>query len=177
MRYFPLNSAMSNQPATLQKKISPLALAACGAFLVANLFIPFTLGDVYPFTVAPMFRDAPRRYENIRVFKLDGSLLADNSTRRVDPLNSPDPFLLRRYYDGNPVGYGVGVRPPNTLDEFGVIHDEAAIRSHLQKCLQALPDLAAVDVEREIVGPIDGWKVGVEQTNRWRIVRDKEAAP
>ena len=168
---------MNNNDNTLTKSnVSPLALAACGAFLLANLTIPFTLGDVYPFTVAPMFRDAPRSYENFRVFASDGTKLADNSTRRVDPVNAPDPFRLRRYYDGNPVGYGVGVRPPPTLDDFGVIHSEAEILVHFQTILNQQTKWDAIEIEREIVGAVDAWKVGVEQTNRWHLTRTAEPA-
>src|SRR5947199_9372326 len=94
------------------RRPSPAVLACCVAFVAANLIIPLTLGDVYPFTVAPMFSDAPRSYCNYRVYDPSGKLLADNSTRRVDPPDAADPFCLRGYYDGNPAGYAVGVRPP-----------------------------------------------------------------
>jgi hypothetical protein len=154
----------------------PWAYVACGLFLLANVTIPFTLGDVYPFTVAPMFRDAPREYENIRVFALDGTKLADNSTRRIDPLSAPDPFRLRRYYDGNPVGYGVGVRPPATLDVFGEVHSEASIREHILQCLRE-QNIQEVEVEQEIVGPIDAYRVGVVKTQRWRVSQAEKASP
>jgi hypothetical protein len=146
-------------------------LVCCAAFIAANLLVPLTLGDVYPFTVAPMFRDAPRRYCNYRVFAPDGTVLADNSTRRGDPLSKPDPFLLRRYYDGNPVGFGVGVRPPVTLGDFGPVHDEAEIRSHFARVWPAEMTHAYVVVEQEIVGPLTGGRVGILETRRFRVER------
>lgn len=146
----------------------------CAAFVVANIAIPLTLGDVYPFTVAPMFSDAPREYCDYRVYDPDGKLLADNSTRRIDPPGAPDPFCLRRYYDGNPAGLGVGVCPPRTIDGgvFGSVQSEQHVRKHFEQCLKDHPDLAFVDVEQDIVGPVDELRVGVMKTNRWRIGRE-----
>lgn len=148
-------------------------LLACGLFVVANFLVPLTLGDVYPFTIAPMFRDTPQVYCNYRVYAPDGTLLADNSTRRCDPNSRPDPFLLRRYYDGNPVGLGVGLCPPKTLDEFGAVADKETVHRHFAQCLTNHKDFAYVDVEQEIIGPIDAWRVGVQRTNRWRVSREE----
>jgi hypothetical protein len=165
---------MSQTISATIRRPSPLVLACCAAFVLANVAIPLTLGDVYPFTMAPMFCDAPRAYCNYRVYDPEGNLLADNSTRRVDPPGAPDPFCLRRYYDGNPAGLGVGVCPPPTIDggTFGGVQDEARVRSHFAECLADHPQLAFVDVEQEIVGPLDELRVGVIQTHRWRVVRE-----
>jgi hypothetical protein len=155
------------------RRPSAAVLACCAAFVALNVIVPLTLGDVYPFTVAPMFCDAPQAYCNYRVYAPDGTLLADNSTRRIDPLGKPDPFCLRRYYDGNPTGCGVGVCPPPTIDGgiFGSVHDEAHVRAHIAEFLVARTE-PYVDVEQEIVGAIDDHRVGVLKTNRWRIVRE-----
>ena len=157
------------------RRPSAAVLACCAAFVAANLMVPLTLGDVYPFTVAPMFCDAPQAYCNYRVYDPDGNLLADNSTRRIDPPGGPDPFCLRRYYDGNPPGLGVGVCPPPTIDggQFGSVHDEQHVRQHIAHCLADHPDLSFVDVEQDIVGPTDDLRVGIIKTNRWRIDREK----
>jgi hypothetical protein len=159
---------------TTVRRPSPAVLICCSVFIAANLIIPLTLGDVYPFTVAPMFSDAPREYCNYRVYGPDGELLADNSTRRIDPPGTPDPFGLRRYYDGNPTGLGVGVCPPRTIDDgqFGGVHEEQHVRTHFTECLKELPDVPYIEVEQEIVGPIDSWRVGVIKINRWRIDRE-----
>jgi hypothetical protein len=162
-----------SKPATIRRP-SVLVLICCALFVAANVAIPLTLGDVYPFTVAPMFCDAPQAYCNYRVYDPNGKLLADNSTRRIDPPGAPDPFYLRRYYDGNPTGLGVGICPPPTIDggTFGSIHDEQHVRSHIAECLADYPAPAFVDVEQEIVGPVDKLRVGVVKINRWRIVRE-----
>src|SRR3954469_6337007 len=90
---------------------SRLAIAAAAAVLVANVVVPLLWGDVYPFTSAPMFRDSPRQFCNYHVYAADGTELPATD------------WLVQRVYDGNPVGYGVGVRPPAVLEqEFGVIH-------------------------------------------------------
>src|SRR4051812_28304405 len=105
------------QPASLFR--SRLAMIAAAILLMANVVVPLVWGDVYPFTSAPMFRDSPRQCCTYRVLDADGRPLA------------ADEWLLQRVYDGNPIGYGVGVRPPPVIEQqFGVVHDEVCIRQH-----------------------------------------------
>jgi hypothetical protein len=135
-------------------------MIAAGVLLAANLVVPVLWGDVYPFTSAPMFRDAPRECCNYKVY---------------DPAEKELPtedWLLQRVYDGNPVGYGVGVRPPAVLEqEFGVVHEESAVREHAASRFNALNNSAFeyVDVVQETIGPVDGQHVGVLRTLRWRV--------
>src|SRR3954453_5154684 len=96
---------------------SPLPFVAVGFFLTAHIVVPLVWGDLYPFTAAPMFRDSPTRYCNYQVFAPDGGDLPQED------------WLVQRVYDGNPVGYGVGIQPPAVLEqEFGVVHDGATVR-------------------------------------------------
>ena len=134
-------------------------MLAAGGLLVANVVVPLAMGDVYPFTSAPMFRDAPQLYCNYRLQGPDGQ-----------PLPS-ERFLCHRIYDGNPVGYGVGLKPPRVLEEFGVAHDEATVRRHIGEQLAAAENrgFAYVDVEQEVIGPVDGGRIGVVRVDRWRI--------
>src|SRR5438067_8247406 len=98
------------------------AVAAVAILLAANIVVPLVWGDVYPFTSAPMFRDSPRQFCNYRVYSAKG--------KQLDPAD----WLVQRVYDGNPVGYGVGIKPPPVLEqEFGVVHDEAAVRGHFEQ--------------------------------------------
>lgn len=136
-----------------------IALATAGVFLLLNIVVPVVWGDIYPFTSGPMFRDAPTRYCNYRVYGPDGELL------------EPKAFLCHRIYDGNPVGYGVGVKPPAVLEEFGVERDEAYCRQHLlaQLSAEANHRYPFVEIEQEVVGPVDDQRVGVVRTDRWRV--------
>jgi hypothetical protein len=139
-----------------------MAIAAATALLVANIIVPLLWGDVYPFTSAPMFRDSPRQFCNYRVYSPAG-----------EELSIAD-WELQRVYDGNPVGYGVGVRPPPVLEqEFGVVHDEAAVREHVERQFErhGNSQFELVDVVQEVIGAINCERVGVIQTNRWRIGR------
>lgn len=134
-------------------------MAIAGLVLAANVVVPLALGDVYPFTSAPMFRDTPQVYCNYRVHGPDGQ-----------PLPS-EQFLCHRIYDGNPVGYGVGVKPPPVLEQFGVAHDEATVRAHIAAQLAAAGNRGYpyVEVEQEVIGAVDGNRVGVLRVDRWRV--------
>ncbi|HUE73210.1 MAG TPA: hypothetical protein VMP01_20155 [Pirellulaceae bacterium] len=150
--------------------IGPLAV---GALLAANAIVPLMWGDVYPFTSAPMFRDSPTQYAEYRVFDPQGNELPSRHYA-LDKDKTGDPLFLGRVYDGNPVGYGVGIAPPPVLEqEFGVIHDEATVRRHIQEQL-ARPENAGLEyvvVEQRVIGPIDGQAVGVTKATRWKIER------
>jgi hypothetical protein len=143
---------------------SRMAMIAVLALLAANIVVPLLWGDVYPFTSAPMFRDTPTKFCNYRVYSPAGDELAVADWR------------LQRIYDGNPLGYGVGVRPPPVIEqEFGVIHDEAAVRRHTEQQFER-PENARfdyVEVVQEVIGPIDTRHVGVMEARRWKVERPK----
>ncbi|HEX5102689.1 MAG TPA: hypothetical protein VFV87_02695 [Pirellulaceae bacterium] len=140
---------------------SQMALSAVGLLLAANVVVPLLWGDVYPFTSAPMFRDAPARCCNYRVFASNGSELP------------AEDWLVQRIYDGNPVGYGVGICPPEILERFGEECDEATVRRHIARQF-AQPqncDFEYVEVVQELIGPVDAQQVGVVRSDRWRVDR------
>jgi len=139
------------------------ALTVVAAFLAAHIIIPVWRGDVYPFTSAPMFRDNPQQCCNYRVFAPDGR-----------ELPAAD-FLVQRVYDGNPLGYGVGICPPRILEEFGQICDEATLRRHVREQLLSETNrhLPYVDVQHEVIGPIDSQHIGVISKERCRVRRDE----
>lgn len=142
---------------------SYLPLTIVGLFLAAHAFVPLVWGDIYPFTSAPMFRDKPERYCNYHVFAPDGTELPQED------------WLVQRVYDGNPVGYGVGVTPPAVIEqEFGIVHDEAEIREHVarqfsgeQGGLQRV--MPYVDVVQEAFGPGATGEIERRVVGRWRI--------
>ena len=141
---------------------SRLAMAAAAALLMANVVVPLIWGDVYPFTSAPMFRDSPVECCSYQVLDADGSPLA------------ADAWLVQRVYDGNPIGYGVGVCPPAVIEQqFGVVHDEAAVRSHFDRQLaESSRQLhSSIEVVQQCIGPINTQHVGVVRTQKWRISR------
>lgn len=126
-------------------------------FLGLNLLIPFFIVDLYPFSRAPMFADAPLVYCDYHVFGPDG-----NELRPLD-------FGLQRNYWGNPVGQGVGFMPPASVDQFGTIAEPEAITVELQKRLAQQAELAYVDVVQDVIGDLDGQRVGITRTTRWRV--------
>jgi len=141
---------------------SRVAMSAAGILLAANVVVPMIGGDVYPFTSAPMFREGGDRCCNYRVYSPEGrELPAEN-------------WLVQRVYDGNPVGYGVGVVPPAVIEQkFGEVPVAAAVWWHI---LRQFPrdgnrHYAYVEVEQDVLGPVDEQHVGVMKTNRWRVER------
>ena len=153
----------------LKSIAGPLAI---GLLLAANAVVPVVCGDVYPFTSGPMFRDAPTQYAEYRVFDPAGNPLPSKHYA-LQRHRTEDPFLIGRVYDGNPVGYGVGIAPPPVLEQtFGVVHDEATVRRHIQKQLGRPENLKFdyVFVEQDVIGSV-GQRVQVLRTRRWKIAR------
>lgn len=141
---------------------SRLALVSVLILLAANVIVPLIGGDVYPFTSAPMFREGGERCCNYRVYSPDGIEL-----RAED-------WLMHRVYDGNPVGYGVGVLPPPVPElKFGAVPEAAAVWPHVQRQFprDGNRQYRYVEVEQDVLGPVDEQRVGVMKTNRWRVER------
>ena len=126
-------------------------------FLLLNVLIPLLIVDLYPFSRAPMFADAPHLYCDYQIFDPRGNAL--------DVLD----FGLHRNYWGNPVGEGVGINPPQTVDQFGVIGDPEKITTHVQSRLRQRPELAYVEVVQKVIGDEDGRRVGVVRQHSWRV--------
>ena len=138
------------------------SLVVVGLFLGAHVVVPLVWGDIYPFTSAPMFRDRPAQYCNYRVLAPDGTELPQED------------WLVQRVYDGNPVGYGVGVKPPTVIEqEFGVVHDEQLVRQHILKQFAkqsaSVRNLPYVEVVQESFGPQQDGTIKQVKLRRWRF--------
>lgn len=139
-----------------------IAAGLAALLLAAHAIVPLWWGDIYPFTTGPMFRDSPRAFCNYRVFDLDGFEL------------SPRDWQVERIYDGNPSGYGVGVRPPPVLERsFGVVHTEEQVQQHFAAQLARWEhrERSAVVVVQQVIGATSPHNVGVVKENRWEIAR------
>ncbi len=132
-------------------------LAAVAAFCAANVVVPLAFVELYPFSRAPMFCDAPRLCCDYSVLAPDGTALPNAD------------FGLQRNYWGNPVDVSAR-RPPETIDRFGDVADGAAVTAQVQRCLARFPRLAYVEVVQEVVGPVDEQHVGVTRAKRWRVL-------
>ena len=133
-----------------------------GMGLAVTIF-PLLFGELFPFSSAPMFRDAPSVYCEYSVRGPNGKAL---------PLKT---FELQRNYDGNPVGMGAGRTPAPTLDTFGRVVAMDRVRSHVRRQLIAqYPKLPYVDVSQKIVGAVDDDRVGVISDQTIRVRQDAQ---
>jgi len=140
---------------------SRLALASAVGFASCNLVLSIVFGDLYPFTITPMFCDNPRLFSVYQVLDPQGVQL---SLRDLQ---------LQRNYDGNPIGLGAGVRPPPSFDEFGTAPDEAELSAHVARVIaDRFPELPYVDVVQTVIGPVDEKRVGVIRGTRMRVNAD-----
>lgn len=141
---------------------SRIAILAAGVLVAANGGVPVLWGDVYPFTSAPMFRDAPTECCQYTVRSLDQQGLEQAS------------WLLQRVYDGNPVGYGVGIQAPRVLEQrYGEVHDQASIQQHVSRQFSHPANAAhpAVEIEQTVLGAQADGSVGPLRTERYVIER------
>ena len=93
------------------------------AFVAVSLLAPPIVGEMYPFTVSPMFRDHPECYCTYELF--------DESGQELD-LES---YGLHLVYDGNPPGLGMGIEAASTLHGFGEVPDLKDVADHLRVIL------------------------------------------
>ena len=106
------------------------------AFVAVNLIAPMVIGEVYPFTISPMFSDQPSQYCVYRVRDQNGQLI------------DSEPFGLHLVYDGNPPGLGMGIQAPPTLHGFGSTATLAQLKDHVADKLAAMPEREFVTVDR-----------------------------
>ena len=145
-------SLVQPRPVCWAEVISAAIIAA------AAVILPLVFGELYPFSIAPMFRDRPQLYCAYVVLGPDGKLL---------PLER---FQLQRNYDGNPVGFGAGRRPFPTLDQFGTEPSEEELRMHVfRRLTKEYPELPFVDVLQVVVGATDSQTVGIIRQSRMRV--------
>jgi hypothetical protein len=133
-------------------------LIAAGLFVLAFAAVPLVRPELYPFSRAPMFADAPAEYCEYSVATVDG--------RPLDPLD----FALQRNYWGNPLGVGVGFEPPPSLDVFGTykplgLEADEWVGERLDK----FPDLESVVIIQKRVGAVDRLRVDVTKLDSRRI--------
>lgn len=135
-----------------------LEFACVAAFVATQLVAPFVLGDMYPFTLAPMFRDQPQLYCDYQVHDPQGELLKNED------------FGLLRVYDGNPRGMGVGIIPPETIDEFGFAPSKQEVIDWVEPYLVDHRAPQYVTVTQIVIGPI-GETVGEIERNKIVVTR------
>jgi hypothetical protein len=119
-------------------------LIAAGLFVLAFALVPLFRVELYPFSRAPMFADAPQRYCEYSI---------------VDPAGNQldlQAFDLQRNYWGNPLGVGVGFEPPPSLDHFGQAPSATTLKEHIQERLADFPQLPYVDVSQREIRDFDG---------------------
>lgn len=152
----------SNSPPTTQRVVRPpstITLIVAGIFVAANLIVPVVWGEVFPFTCAPMFCETPQHYCNYRVFGPDGQELSAVEGK------------CERFYNGNPLGMGVGIVPPRSIDQFGVAHDDVKVREHAEHLLSLHPEWPSVEIEQEVITTLPDGSVGRERIDRWKFDR------
>jgi len=136
-----------------------LEMASVGAFVLVQLLAPLIVGEVYPFTISPMFSDQPDCYATYQVF--------DGSDQELDASR----FGLHLVYDGNPPGFGVGICPRPTVHGFGEVCDRDTVSGHVRQMMRqdsSLPRM--VRIRQQVV------QGGDEQlqttTNEWTVRAD-----
>lgn len=96
-------------------------LVAAAAFVIVHLASPLWIGELYPFTISPMFCDSPKECCRYEVF-------ADQNQNR--PLDAKL-FNLHMVYDGNPPGLGMGIVAHPTLHDFGHVATKEQVIDHV----------------------------------------------
>ncbi len=124
-------------------------MIAASLFVLAFATVPLVRMELYPFSRAPMFSDAPLYYCEYTV--------NDPDCNELDVLA----FGLQRNYWGNPIGAGVGYLPPPSLDVFGEVAEPEDVLDHVRARLADFPDLPYVEVTQTVIGPVDERRIGI----------------
>lgn len=127
-----------------------------GAFIILNVVIPLSLFELYPFSIGPMFSDAPQRYCDYSITGPDGAEL---------PLEA---FGLQRTYNGNPP-IGTGFLHPPHLDQFGTVPSTQEVEQWVRGQLKNHPHLSFVTVTQRVIADRGDGTVGETASNTIRV--------
>lgn len=150
-----------NEPGWASTPRGRKELLAVGLFCATFAVVPLLTTELYPFSRAPMFADAPRLYCDYAVYAPDGRPVADAATLTK--------LGVQRNYWGNPLGVGVGYEPPPTVDDFGRVAPKDAVIAVVERRLEQFPDWPYVEVERDIVRPSADGRIVREPGEPWRV--------
>ncbi len=153
-----------NEPGWASTPRGRKELLVVGLFCVTFAVVPLLTTELYPFSRAPMFADAPRLYCDYVVRLPDGRQLTDETDK---------PTLtklgVQRNYWGNPLGVGVGYEPPLTVDDFGKVADKEVVVEMVTKRLEQFPDWRYVEVVQTVVRPAADGRIVREAGGTWRV--------
>jgi len=112
-----MNAEDNNNKPTKSRRFE---LVAVVLFVVVNLLAPLVVGEMYPFTISPMFRDQPEQYCTYQLFDESGNEIALET------------FGLHLVYDGNPPGLGMGIEAVPRMHEFGDVPNLDQVEVHVR---------------------------------------------
>lgn len=139
-------------------------LLVVGLFCATFAVVPLLTTELYPFSRAPMFADAPRLYCDYGVRLPDGRQITDETDKAT-----LTKLGVQRNYWGNPLGVGVGYEPPPTVDDFGKVADKEFVVEMVAKRLEQFPDWRYVEVVRTVVRPAADGLIVREPGETWRV--------
>ena len=113
-----MNSTNVNSQTPARRRGEMITVAV---FIAISILVPLFVGELYPFTVSPMFRDQPKHYCTYE--------LSDETGVQLDL----ETYGLHLVYDGNPPGLGMGIEAPATLHEFGEVPTLETVVDHLRE--------------------------------------------
>ncbi len=109
-------------------------------FVVLNLLAPLVVGEMYPFTISPMFCNQPESYCTYQLFDETGAEL------------ELEPFGLHLVYDGNPPGLGMGIEATPRMHEFGQVPGLEEVVAHVRKTASDVkPECESIRVCQSVV--------------------------
>jgi len=131
-----MNAEDTNNQQTKSRRVELIAVAL---FVVVNLFAPLVVGEMYPFTVSPMFRDQPKQYCTYQLF--------DESGNEIDV----EAFGLHLVYDGNPPGLGMGIEAFPRMHEFGEVPEMTDVIDHVRSLLDIHSQYSQIRICQSVV--------------------------
>lgn len=133
-------------------------------FVVANVAIPLCCAELYPFTNAALFSDAPRVLCDYEITAPSGEHLPNMSFGI-----SRQYWGLRGFSSVNPNPHPRAIQLPTTIDRVGQVPSKEEVTEVIQQNLRVLRSLEYVEVQQRVLGAIDENRVGVTQRRTWRV--------
>ena len=157
------NQTDSTAPVLLKHRRRSWELAAAAVFVAVHLLAPVVLGEMYPFTISPMFCDQPTEACTYEVTDADGQ-----------PIDAAT-FNLHLVYDGNPPGLGMGIVARDTLHSYCVPCDQAQVTAHVQSVMKQKGIVGPIMIRQRHLFPQDH-KI-TESVSKWSVTASQPQEP
>ncbi|WP_435216974.1 hypothetical protein [Luminiphilus sp. nBUS_07] len=144
--------------------------------LAMQILVPLNTQELYPFSAATMFAYPLKQVALYEVRDPAGFPLSQTTfgLQISNPHDPPVTTLGRLGYGRQSPG---SIQQPNNQIPYGAVATKLEVTRQIESQLLKMRHLPYVVVTQSVLGPVDGYKVGIARRNTWKIANTRFTQP